>query len=187
MDTHARFSRRLGSWYHLVALTGDDEATNVALPFSVSFYGVNYASVNVATNGSLSFTAASTAFTNTTLPTTALPNGAVYVDWDDYLVDASSSVQTALLGSAPNRSFVIEWRNIIPYQATERWDFEVIIYEAGGMLFQYQGIDAPRDTGTSATVGLENAAGTDAFQFSFNTGVLTNTKAILFSKAGGPF
>ena len=48
----------------LVALTGDDVSAAVALPFPFSFYGTNYATANVSSNGHLSFTAASTAYTN---------------------------------------------------------------------------------------------------------------------------
>jgi hypothetical protein len=170
-----------------VAPSGDDASAVLALPFSVSFYGTPYASVNVSTNGHVSFTAATTAYSNAAIPSAAAPNGAVYPEWDDLIVDASSGIYTATMGSAPNRYFVIEWRNVVPYGAAERWDFEIAFSEAGGMTFQYHNVDAARDQGVSATVGIENQAGTDALQYSLNQAVLSNTVAIAFSKPGGPF
>jgi hypothetical protein len=44
--------------------SGDDVTTNIALPFTFSFYSQNFTSVNVSSNGNLQFTSNSTAFTN---------------------------------------------------------------------------------------------------------------------------
>ena len=54
--------------------------------------------------------------------------------------------------------------------------------------FQYRRLNTDRDRGNSATVGIENAAGTDALQFSFNAASLANGQAILFKHLpAGPF
>src|SRR6266545_1999027 len=96
----------------LLSLTGDDATARVTLPFGFRFYGQTFTSAFVSTNGLVSFPAASTAFGNTSIPSTAAPNGAVYAYWDDLFVDSSASVRTATVGAAPNRQFVIEWRNV---------------------------------------------------------------------------
>jgi hypothetical protein len=180
-----------GTWVAgttLAPLTGDDSSLAVPLPFSFSFYGTNYATANVSTNGHLSFTAASTAYSNTAIPNASAPNAAIYPEWDDLLIDAGSGVYTRTLGSAPNRQFLIEWRNIHPFSGTEHWDFEVVLFENGQVQLRYANVDAPRDQGNSATVGIENAAGTDALQFSLNQAVLSNDVAIRFRKTtAGPF
>ena len=75
-------------------LSGDDASAAVALPFSFSFYGTNYATANVSSNGHLSFTAASTAFNNIAIPDAAAPNAAVYPQWDDLVIDAAAPAST---------------------------------------------------------------------------------------------
>ena len=63
-----------------------------------------------------------------------------------------------------------------------------VLYETGRILFQYRRLNTDRDRGNSATVGIENAAGTDALQFSFNAASLANGQAILFKHLpAGPF
>ncbi|QOC94327.1 carboxypeptidase regulatory-like domain-containing protein [Micromonospora craniellae] len=97
-----------------LALTGDDAATMVPLPFPVRFHGESYTSGRVHTNGLVSFGPASgepDTWVNPTMPTPAAPNAVVAPFWDDFEVDAAASVRTQTQGTAPNRSFVVEWRN----------------------------------------------------------------------------
>jgi len=166
-------------------LTGDEAWTSVTLPFTFSFYGVPYSAAYVTTNGYLSFVPISIAyFANSNLPWTYDPNAAVYVFWDDLYLDGSSSVQTAVLGQAPNQGFVIEWRNVgFLGDLTQRVDAEAILYENGEIVVQYRNIDpqSTRERGNAATLGLENAAGTVAFQYSYNQAVVSNGLAIRYT------
>jgi hypothetical protein len=97
-----------------------------------------------------------------------------------------ASVLTEVRGSAPKRKFVIEWRNVtfslngIP-DGVNRIDFEIVLYETGQILLQYRNIDNSLERGSSATIGVENATGDAAAQFSCNTAALgTGEFAILF-------
>ena len=83
----------------VVALTGDDVAAPVALPFPFPFYGQQHSTAFVSTNGFLNFLASSSAFANGDIPSVAAPNGAIYPFWDDLVVDGSASVRTELLGT----------------------------------------------------------------------------------------
>ncbi len=191
-DAYGHFCETIPSaWIagtNLVALSGDDASAAVALPFTFSHYGNGYSSVYVGTNGLLSFTAASAAYTNGSIPSATAPNAAIYPLWDDLNVDASAAIYTRVVGSAPNRRFVIEWRNIVPFSGSDRFDIEVILHEAGRVQLQYRGLNSSRERGDSATVGIENTAGTDALQWSFNTATLSDGTAILFRPpAGTPF
>ena len=166
----------------VVPLTGDDAATQINLPFPFTFYGQSYNSAFVATNGFLNFLASSTAFSNGAIPSTATPNGAIYPFWDDFIVDASASVRTELLGSAPARKFVIEWRNVRFFNdANKRLRFEVVLQENGQILTQYTDIaNDGQEQGNSATVGIENHTGTVALQYSSNEAVITNNLAVRY-------
>src|SRR5206468_3544185 len=63
----------------------------------------------VDTNGRLGFVAPGASDpANTATPAPAT----VDAFWDDLVVDASASVRTAVLGTAPNRQFVVEWHDV---------------------------------------------------------------------------
>jgi Malectin domain/Carboxypeptidase regulatory-like domain/Viral BACON domain len=152
-----------------LALSGDDNSTAVSLPFAFSLYGQSYNTAYVCTNGHLTFQNPGTfcPFFNSSIPSTGTPNAAIYPFWDDMFLDASSTMWTATL-SNPTR-FVIEWRNASFFPCCgDRLDFEAVLYENGQILTQYRNVDNPHEQGNSATIGIENADGTDAFQYSFN-------------------
>jgi hypothetical protein len=98
-----------------------------------------------------------------------------------------TSILTEVAGTAPKRKFVVEWRNVtfsangIP-DGGNRIDFEIVLYETGAILLQYRNIDDnSRERASSATIGVENATGDAAVQFSCNTAALgTGEFAILF-------
>jgi subtilisin family serine protease len=168
----------------VLSLTGDDNTTNVALPFPVTFYGKTYASATVSTNGFLSFASANATPDNTGIPDAATPNAAIYAFWDDLLADSQSSIRSAVTGTAPNRKFVVEWRNIGFYQDTDhRVTFQIVISEFGTVTVQYKDLDPaqPRELGSSATVGIENELGTVALQYSADQPYAANDTAISFS------
>jgi len=152
-------------------LSGDDNVIAISLPFAFTFYGQTYSNAFVATNGYLNFLAASSIFTNSAIPSTFAPNGAIYPFWDDlYVVPGDSTMWTKLTGSAPDRNLTIEWRNTGFFgDFTHRVNFEVVLTESGRILTQYRDVgDFGRQQGNSATIGIENEAGTVALQYSFN-------------------
>jgi subtilisin family serine protease len=168
----------------VLPLTGDDVSISVSLPFPFTFYGQTYSTAFVTTNGNLNFLAANSSFSNGSIPSTAAPNAAIYPFWDDLFVDSGvASVRSELLGSAPNRMFVIEWRNVRFFgDTTRRVDFEVILHENGRIQTEYRNIaDDGREQGNSATIGIENETGTVAFQYSFNEAVVDDPEfAVLY-------
>jgi serine protease len=159
-----------------LALTGDDASLAVALPFTYKHQGVNYTTAHISTNGLVNFLGADTTYTNTAIPNAAGPNAAIYGFWDDISIDASSSVLANTFGSAPNRRFVVEWRNAtLIADPTRRFSFQIVLYENASerVRLQYKDISAgTAETGTSATVGTENAAGSGGTQVLFNNGLL---------------
>jgi hypothetical protein len=99
------------------------------------------------------------------------------------VVDASAGIYTAVQGSAPNRQFTIEWRNVARADdPSKRVRFEIILHESGRILLQYADIAADsQERGGSATVGMENADSYVAFQYSNDEPVLSNALAIRFT------
>ena len=97
----------------------DDGDAPVTLPFTFNFYGTNYTSVRVGTNGFMTFgTAAATEFINAAIPGSNPPNGYVALFWYDLFVDNLGSpgqVLWQVQGTAPNRIWVLEYSNIDTY------------------------------------------------------------------------
>ncbi|MEU2199268.1 S8 family serine peptidase [Isoptericola sp. NPDC019482] len=160
-----------------VALSGDEDAATISLPFWVSLYGVDYSSASVTTNGLVNFLAPRLGdYENTALPEAAAPNGIVAPFWDDLTLDKRSSVQTAVKGKAGKRTFAVVWNKAKLVSDDSRVTFEVLFDEASGdVTFQYQTVPG---AGASATVGIEDQAGSDALQYSFGQPVLTDGSAI---------
>ncbi|MGW1279902.1 S8 family serine peptidase [Streptomyces tsukubensis] len=167
-----------------LALTGDSTTERVELPFPVPLYGKNYTVAHVGTNGTLSFGGPHTNDANGSLPSAATPNAALYPFWDDLLLtgDPDSGVHTAVTGTAPNRAYTVEWRNVVHWAAqSERFSFSAVIGEDGRITYHYKGTTGTGlRGGSSATVGVENATGTDAFLYSFNTAGLGDGFSLSF-------
>ncbi len=172
---------------NVLALTGDDATASVTLPFPVQFHGEAYTTGRVHTNGLVSFGSASgepDTWANPTMPTATAPNAVVAPFWDDFEVDASASVRTQTLGTAPNRSYVVEWRNVnFRPPSTGRLTFEVIFHEDGRIAYHYGAMSTPVQQGAGATIGLENGSGTVAALYSFQEAVLTGNSSITYSPA----
>ncbi|MFE5793207.1 S8 family serine peptidase [Streptomyces sp. NPDC056503] len=161
-----------------VALSGDEDAKTIALPFPVTLYGVPYTSAAVTTNGLVEFLEPRIGdYANEELPTAGKPNGVVAPLWDDLTLDKKSSVQTATTGTAGGRRFAVVWNDVLFADGSgARATFEAVFDEAtGSITFQYRSVPG---NGSSATVGIENQAGTDALQYSYDQSVLTAGSAI---------
>ena len=159
-----------------VDLSGDEATTLLDLPFAFSLYGESYEQVHVSTNGHLNFLSPVTAFGNVEIPSTGLPNAALYAFWDDLQIDEEGGVYTAATEVDGEAAFVVEYRNVTFYGAAnpQRLNFSATLLEGGDVIFGYGDLteDDSRAAGDSATVGIENAEGTVAHQYSFNTAAL---------------
>ncbi|MFY1687609.1 PQQ-dependent sugar dehydrogenase [Plantactinospora sp. WMMB782] len=164
-------------------LAGDNDTASVALPFPFPYHGQRYSRAWVDVNGVLSFVdPRGSRPVNRALPSAAAPNAALYPFWDDLVTHPESRVRTAVLGAAPDRQFVVEWRNVgLSGAPGARLSFQVALAEWGQVVFNYAGLNAGRELGNSATIGIENPTGTDAVQYSVNQLVLANGKAIVFT------
>ncbi|MDW8030977.1 MAG: S8 family peptidase [Candidatus Bipolaricaulota bacterium] len=162
---------------------GDDQAVQITPGFPIRFGTTTYNSVYVGSNGVLSFTNSITAYTNTQLPNTSYTT-VVAPFWDDLYPTGADNVYWQVLGSAPTRELVIEWRNIRHYSCRNDTPaptvtFQVVLFEATNhVLFNYQdvvfgGNCSGMDKGGSATVGVQVST-SDATQIGFNSQILSN-------------
>ncbi len=184
----------------LTVSDGEDGYGSVALPFAFNYYGTSYSTLNVAVNGYASFDAISSSsmWANTNIPNPgptprpgdpAYPNNALYPYWDDLAIAprfGSGAIYTGVTGSAPNRTFVVEWRDADGAGAPIT--FEIQLDETTNQItFAYQSVAAPYGYGYSATEGIENATGTDGIEFGLNwRGIVGNQQAYRFTPGTAP-
>jgi subtilisin family serine protease len=162
----------------------DEDSIPVSLPFPFIYYGQTYDSVYVNTNGLLHFQPVgpfSFLGFNTPIPDSADPNAAIYALWDDLLVEGSGSIRTGVIGTAPDRAFVVEWRDVrFSNDFGQSATFEIILYENGEIALQYAS-DGELASGRSATIGIEDEAGAVGLQYSNNEGAVGSGTAILYT------
>jgi subtilisin family serine protease len=155
------------------ALYGDEFAGRLSLPFAFDFYGATYTQVFLSDNGYLNFLAGEVGNNfPQSIPSAAPPNAAIYALWQDLSVDAASSIDYGTVGDSPNRAFVIEYSGMKVAGASGRVSFEIKLWEDGRIDLLYGDNPASPGDGRNATIGIENATGTDALQFSFFEGLL---------------
>lgn len=112
------FSESSGTYTSLVGAnistaSGDDgEQTNVPIGFAFEFNQVQYSTLTIGTNGAISFTQTDIGYINSMSGT----GGKNFLAplWDDLYARTGDSVKIMYLteGTAPNRTFTIEWKNI---------------------------------------------------------------------------
>jgi len=157
----------------------DDDTIAVDLPFPFYFYGQEYETAFVCTNGFIGFQGYDYRCFNDLIPRPEPPNAAIYAFWDDLY--NSGSIRTETLGTAPDRIWVLEYKDVtFLYSDSERITFEVKLYERNGdMEFLYKSMPAS-GSGKSATIGLEDESGSIGFLHSFNQPVIRDGMAIRF-------
>ncbi len=154
-------------------LTGDDlvsGAVTMGAGFSFPMGATNHTQVYFNTNGAVMFASPTTAYANQTLPSSSLPFPALAVFWDDLRTDSSgSNITYGLVGSAPNRRFVISYNSVSLYANTAvRMTFQVALFEDGTIEYRYGTMGA----GASATVGVQLSA-VDATSFTGSPSIST--------------
>jgi hypothetical protein len=183
----------------------DDDTTQLSLPFDFTLFTSTFlagAKLNVTTNGWMAFGESIVApeFQNGSLPGTTVPRqgsasgttgtlspNLVAPFFDDLILQRQDScVSARVVGTAPDRRWVIDWQNLSIIDENGsllegRVSFQVILFEGSNdIAFQYKTLEGPRSYGESATVGLQNAARTLAAQFSFNEAKLYPGRVVVF-------
>jgi Ca2+-binding RTX toxin-like protein len=160
-------------------LTGeDDEAETITPGFTFNFYGTNYSSYGVHSNGLITFDGTEPSnFTNDDL-TNSPELAAIAPFWDDLeIVGAgSATVLFQVLGAGPGQHLVIQWNEIgfCCGGASDTLTFQAALFADGSIRFNYLDLTAGDfgDEGGSATVGLKDAGiqGPDRLLLVFNDG-----------------
>jgi hypothetical protein len=148
-------------------LSGDDVALGpVDIGFPFPFYGTSQTQLYFNTNGLITFGGGSLEWDAFSIPNDLNPNNLIAAFWDDLLVGSpynNGAIYYSRGGSAPNRYFVLEWRDVQNYDdEITRFSFEAILHENGDIVIQHKSLPFP----TSPAWGSKTAAATRAWSTS---------------------
>lgn len=158
----------------------DDDSVVVNLPFAFPFYGQNKNQVRICSNGYLTFGSAGSKWTNAPIPSAADPNDLLALFWDD--LDPSTAGTIYYYYDEPGDQFIVEYKNIAKWRGSQDYTFQAILKPSGVIVYQYLTMDGEV---TSATLGIENAAGTDGLQVVYNAAYIQDNLAVSFAPIGG--
>ena len=185
--------------YNYIGITGtslnltDDGIAQITSPFAVPFGGGNFTKLQVGANGTISFTDAYSSIFNTLIPSqTSIPVTLVAPFWQDlYPVQGSAqNVYWAVVGSAPDRQLVVEWRDVRSFichnDSAATVTFEVVFSEnSSDILFEYADTTFGdycyfQDAGSRAAVGVQ-VSPTVGTMWAYNDPVLVSGSALLWT------
>ncbi len=145
------------------------------LGFNFKFYGNIKTQIYVSSNGVILFSPiTSNIYTNATIPSTEVPNEFIAPFWDDLDGVSSGTVHYKQDG---NR-FIVQFTGWHRYSNQGSLTFQVVLYSSGKIMVYYNNMSG---TLNSATIGIENAAGTVGLLVAYNANYVANNKALQFS------
>lgn len=167
----------VSNWIPTGTFVANDEgyAGPFSLGFNFKYYGQAKSQLYISTNGFLCFAPlTANAFTNATIPTAAVPNEIISPFWDDLDAKAPGTVHYKQDGN----TFIIQFTNYQRFSGTASYTFQVVMYSSGKILVYYKTMAGILN---SATVGIENAAGTIGLQVVRDAAYIKNNLAVKFS------
>ena len=165
----------IGATPTCVTLNDDQESTAASLGFTFSFYGTDYTSVRIGSNGYISFQANTITSFGGQCPLPVNRDGsfqtvnlAVYGFFQDLNPAEGGTICYATLGEAGSRTFVVTWNAIDYYQGSPAWGSDPVTFQ----IVLYEGTNEAQvniaESGTNAglprwddntTIGIENIDG----------------------------
>jgi len=145
--------------------SGDDYAENYNLPFTFYYVDHYYNQVRICTNGwvelgsterPLSYSAS---LSNEDLFSIYEPNKTLAAWWDDISV-INNPVTYTTLASAPNRVFVVQWKDVNSPLYSERLvNFQIRLYETTNIIEFWYGSVSGSATIENASFGIKDEIG----------------------------
>jgi hypothetical protein len=168
----------------------------------ITLFGTPTNTLTVSTNGWLypfAWTSSNAGSNNKTRPDTAVPaSGQIIAPfWDDLewigRTDAGVYAKRYAAGQSavdPRAHWIIEWKNLSRWWLPTNNDFlnfEVKFFDSGDVEYHYgamlSGTEQDYAGGTSATVWLENPAGTEALTWSINSAAIGPNTGLRYLRA----
>ncbi|MDI6641389.1 MAG: hypothetical protein QME68_03650, partial [Elusimicrobiota bacterium] len=152
---------------------GDKVFTNVQLPFPFIFYGITYSTIDICSDGYISFyypgVPNDKPWDNVPIPDSSknYPNGFIAALWDDLENDAKSS---GIYYKADMDKVIVTYDSVYKYKFPDsRQTFQIVLYQDNSIRINYKSLTG--NVTSSCTVGVENQTGSIGVEYHYdNTG-----------------
>ncbi len=166
----------------------DDGVITTSLPFSFTFYGIDYGALQIGTNGNVHFGPPNDQppTSSSCLPSASqsVPKALVAPLWQDFIVPEDTEpggVYTNVVGVAPNRSYIVEWREAVYYYNHDAIaTFALVLQEGGEIYFRYRFLTDSDVDGQFAVIGIQNASGSIGLPYSCYEEAIIPSRAIRY-------
>ena len=154
----------------------DGNSGPIPLGFTFPFYGTDFNSINVCTNGWASFTdETSVEFGNPPIPNPEAPNNMLAAFYDDLNFEYGG---TGYFYTNSVDSAVITWDHVEDWRQEGMFTFQIILSRPAGITYQYLEMGPGRLD--ECTIGIENSDGTDGLEVAYNASYMHDNLAIKF-------
>ena len=156
-----------------VTMTDDSNLGPFPIGFTMPFYGSNFTTFRICSNGWVSFSSSSTSLSNSGLPATGAPFDLLALFWDDLNPTLGGNIYYYNDGTR----LIVEYKDVSHYSAGGPYSMQIHLYPSGRIEYHYLSMVAPLD---GATIGIQNSTGTDGLQVVYNAAYLHDNMAIRF-------
>jgi hypothetical protein len=163
--------------------TGDDQnVAGIPIGFPFPFYDGVFETINVCTNGWLSFTSTRTNLSNVSLPNAGStnPENLLAAFWDDLDPD---TLENKIWYWGDGTKFVVSYVNVPRFLSGGPYTFQVILYPNGTIDYQYLDMQGTRLN--EATIGIQNATKDIGLQVVYNAAYVKNNLRVRFTNPLG--
>ncbi len=155
--------------------TDDDWSSVISLPFTFYYFGQAFNQLIIGDNGVVSFETNIPGQTaggfcawsfSDSAPSTNLFKNTIFGAYHDLLISAGGEIVYYVSGNAPNRKFVVDFRNVAHFSCTSMHTSQRIILHETSNVIDVEIIDKPVCTGWNngnALIAIQNQDGTVAY------------------------
>jgi hypothetical protein len=156
--------------------TNDETLGPFDMGFTFPYYGQNFTSYLICSNGWISFTSTSISFSNRDLPSATVPENLLAVWWDDLSPERPGTQVHRWSNNVD--SLVVSFVDVQSFSAGGVYDFEIILLASGRFVFEYGGMGSNRLD--QSTIGFQNGNGTKGEAMAYNQLYVHDNMAIAF-------
>lgn len=151
---------------------GDDDYSQLELPFEFPFYGKRHTKLNVSSNGLIGFNEQGMSNPiNQQIPTNSSPNGFISAFWKDLTPNNGGKIYYLIDES----KLTIQYQEVVDFEKSGSFTFQIVLYRTGDIIMYFENMDG---TTSDATIGLEDYFGGNGLPIAFNTDYITNKLAV---------